>query len=64
MTAYFATGPECVLPKAIKCFTQGAWNSVPGSQVVRQRILIPPYAGSTPARATIAGAVRGSDTRD
>jgi hypothetical protein len=25
---------------------------VPGSQVVRQRILIPPYAGSTPARAT------------
>jgi hypothetical protein len=26
---------------------------VPGSQVVRQRILIPPYAGSTPARATL-----------
>jgi hypothetical protein len=25
---------------------------MPGSQVVRQRILIPPYAGSTPARAT------------
>ena len=25
---------------------------LPGSQVVRQRILIPPYAGSTPARAT------------
>ena len=27
-------------------------SALPGSQVVRQRILIPPYAGSTPARAT------------